>query len=266
LSRNGRLNPSAEAGSHTTPSNIELYLAEIKERLNSVTIYGSIYKIRRLTQLVAPALDLAWLTDIENDLALVMEPRSKLDRLVQAEVLVEAGLALMTEADSVSKAPPLTRATWFRNGLMIAVLATCPIRLKNFFALELGRTFLSIKGTWWIVLPGAEVKEKRPDERPIPDFLTPWIVRYLKDPRPILARHAVATQALWLSSNDGNPLSYSAVESEVSRTTLSTLGVNISPNLFRTAAASTAAAHAAIINATRPRPRRRSAAAGAVGM
>jgi len=34
------------------------------------------------------------------------------------------------------------------------------------------------------------------------------------------------------------------VESEVSRTTLSTLGVNISPHLFRTAAASTAAMQA----------------------
>ena len=151
LSRNGRLNLSAEAGAHTTAANIQLYLAEIKERLSSVTIYGSIYKMRRLTQLVAPGLDLFWLTEIENDLALVMEPRSKLDRLVQAEVLVEAGLSLMTQAHSVSKAPALTRATWFRNGLMIALLATCPIRLKNFCALELDRTFVSIKGTWWIV-------------------------------------------------------------------------------------------------------------------
>src|SRR5829696_5577969 len=61
LWRNGGINSAAEAGSHTTCANIELYLAEIKQRLSSVTVYGSICKIRRLTQLIAPALDLAWL-------------------------------------------------------------------------------------------------------------------------------------------------------------------------------------------------------------
>jgi hypothetical protein len=38
------------------------------------------------------------------------------------------------------------RAKGVRNGLMIAILALCPIRLKNFAALELGRTFLDING------------------------------------------------------------------------------------------------------------------------
>src|SRR5829696_5879233 len=61
LWRNGRFNAAAEPGSHTTPANVELYLAEIKERLSSVTVYNSICKIRRLTQLIAPAVDLAWL-------------------------------------------------------------------------------------------------------------------------------------------------------------------------------------------------------------
>ena len=36
---------------------------------------------------------------------------------------------------------------------MIALLAVCPIRLKNFAALEIGRTFREVEGSWWIVLP-----------------------------------------------------------------------------------------------------------------
>ena len=76
----------------------------------------------------------------------------------------------------------------FRNGLMVALLAYCPIRLKNFAALEIGRSFVNVDGTWWIVLTAAETKEKREDERPVPEELTNSIERYLQIYRPILAR------------------------------------------------------------------------------
>ena len=47
------------------------------------------------------------------------------------------------------------------------LLAQYPIRLKNFAALELGRSIVKIGETWWILLTAAETKEKRADERPI---------------------------------------------------------------------------------------------------
>jgi hypothetical protein len=47
-----------------------------------------------------PDADFSWLIEIASDLALIMRPRSKQDRLVLAEVLVEAGLTLMAEAEA----------------------------------------------------------------------------------------------------------------------------------------------------------------------
>jgi hypothetical protein len=91
------------------------------------------------------------LAEIEKDLALVMRPRSKFDRTVLAEVLVEAGLTHIEEATTNPRLSELARARQVRNGLMVALLAFCPIRLKNFAALEIGRSFVEIKGTWWIV-------------------------------------------------------------------------------------------------------------------
>jgi hypothetical protein len=44
--------------------------------------------------LLNPKTDFAWLSEIEQDLALIMEPRSKFDRVVLAERLVQAGLTL----------------------------------------------------------------------------------------------------------------------------------------------------------------------------
>jgi hypothetical protein len=46
---------------------------------------------------------------------------------------------------------------------------------------------------------------------------------------------------LWLSSNDGMPMSYGGIGSTIKTTTLSTVGVAVNPHLFRTSAASIAA-------------------------
>jgi integrase len=243
MNRRGLLDPSRAAGGHVTSGNVAIYLAELSARVGSVTVYGSIYKLRRACELIDPARDLSWLADIEKDLALVMRPRSKTDRWVLAEVLIEAGLTLIAEAENSREMPKLSQARQVRNGLMVAMLALHSIRLKNFADLEIGRNFVEIKGSWWIVLSASETKEGRPDERRVDDLLQPALDRYLKRHRPFLAGADHSTAALWLSSNDGASMSYSGVERVLIEATSATIGVAVSPHLFRTAIASSAAIH-----------------------
>jgi integrase len=228
---------------HVAAENVDAYVTELNTRVSSVTVFGSIHKLRRAAQFIAPDRDFAWLVDIERDLAFVMRPRSKYDRMVMAEVLAEAGLTLIHEAESSPNLTELARACRVRNGLMVALLAFCPIRRKNFASLEIGRSFVQIHGKWWIVLSAAETKENRADERPIDGLLTPLIDRYLGRHRPVLARTDNPPSALWLSSTDGRPMSYVQVGVVIKATTLATVGVDVSPHLFRTSAASTAATH-----------------------
>ena len=241
LDRRGLLQSERPAAANVTIDNVDAYIAELKDRVSSVTVYGSIAKLRRAAQFIAPGRDFTWLADTEKDLALVMRPRSKFDRIVMAEVLVEAGLALIHEGESSPNLTELARACQVRNGLMVALLALCPIRRKNFADLEIGRSFIQIHGTWWIVLSAAETKENRPDERPVNGLLTPIIDRYLGQHRLALARTDNPPSALWLSSTDGGPMSYVQVGIVIKATTLATVGVDMSPHLFRTSAASTAA-------------------------
>jgi site-specific recombinase XerD len=131
----------------------------------------------------------------------------------------------------------------FRNGLMIALLAHGPIRLKNFAALEIGRSFVNVDGTWWIVLTAAETKEKREDERPVPEELTNSIERYLKIYRPVLMRGNAESNALWIAM-PGTPMSYASMGELITETTRMTVGVNVNPHLFRTAGVSTLATRA----------------------
>jgi integrase len=244
MNRRGLLDPTKAAGTHVTPENVDAYLEELTARVGSVTTYGSIYKLRRACELIDPARDLSWLADVEQDLALVMRPRSKANRWVLTEVLIEAGLTLIAEAENSRKMSKLGQARQVRNGLMVAMLAMHPIRLKNFADLEIGRNFIEIKGSWWIVLSAAETKEDRPDERRIDDLLQPALDRYLRKYRPVLVGADQSTSgALWLSSNDGAPMTYDGVARAITDTTRSTVGVAVSPHLFRTAIASSAAIH-----------------------
>jgi integrase len=260
LERCGRLERGAAAAAHVTLANVEAYLSDLTTRVRSVTIWNCVYKLRRAAELLAPSRDFSWLAEIEKDLALVMEPRSKLGRLVFTGRLVEAGLILVAEAQEFAK-NEFDRARGVRNGLMIALLGFCPIRLKNFASLEIGRTFKEVSGSWWIAFPATSTKSRRPDERRVPEFLKPTIGLYLNQSRPVLLGARPPTNALWISSRTGRQMTGKNLGTLISKLTLETVGVDVSPHLFRTAAASTAAAYgrntpglaSALLNHTDPR-------------
>jgi site-specific recombinase XerD len=241
LRRRGLLQSEGVPAANVTPDKVDAYLADLKDRVASTTMYGLIATLRLVAQIIAPGGDFRWLSEIEKDLALVKRPRSKSDRVVLAEVLIRAGLTLMHEAELSQTMTDLGRACQFRNGLIIALLGFCPIRRKNFSALEIGRSFVKIRRKWWIVLSASETKEKRADERPVDKLLTPFIERYLSHYRPVLVRSDNRHSALWLSANDGTPITANHLTHLINAVTLSTVGVAVSPHLFRTAVASTAA-------------------------
>jgi integrase len=260
LQRIDRLEPHRSAADQVTVANVEAYIADLKARVRSVTAYNCIHQLRRAAQLLAPAFDFSWLAEIEKDLALEMEPRSKFDRLVLTGQLVEAGLTLVAEAQKFATTE-LARVRGVRNGFMIALLALCPIRLKNFAALEIGHTFKEVHGSWWIALPSITTNSRRPDERRVPALLNACVELYLTRSRPHLIGSSPPTNALWISSRTGLRITTKNLGTLISKITLETVGVDVSPHLFRTAAASTAALYggstphlaSALLNHTDPR-------------
>jgi site-specific recombinase XerD len=242
LKRNGHFDQGSGSAQQVTRTAVDAYVAELQARVRSVTVYNCVYKLRRAAELIAPAMDFSWLAEIEKDLALVMEPRSKYDRLVLTEQLVDAGLTLMTEGQLFGN-DDIASAKGVRNGLMMALLAYRPIRLKNFAALEIGQTFKKVHHSWWIVLPRRQTKSRRYHECRVPERLNQHVELYLNRWRPILLRSASATDALWISSTTGRPMTAKNIGILISKLTRECLGVDVSPHLFRTAAASTAAVY-----------------------
>lgn len=229
LNRHGRLDLKASATTQLTIDTVNIYMQELRDRVSSVTVYGSISKLRRAAAILQPDLKLEWLKEIERDLDHCKRPRSKADRLVFSDRIVTAGITLMEEAGFAGNRTCLQRAQSARDGLMIALLAICPIRLKNFHALEIGKSFVRQHKVWWVILSDTETKSQRFDHRVLPDEMTPWIELYLERYRSIFPP---CGDALW-PSGYGGQLSYSGVERRVTETTRKIFGIPISPHMFR---------------------------------
>ena len=246
--RSGRLDPGADAGVQVTPEAIAPFVAELQARVSSVTMSRTIYKVRRAAECIAAHLDFGWLAEIGKDLVLLERPKEDFARDVAPERLVEAGLTLLREAERDTKGSWLKRAVMVRNGLMVAMLAFCPVRLRNFAALTIGQSFLRQDGEWWIRLE--DTKSGRPDHRPVDHLLASYIEAYLNMYRPVLLAHSPPTPLgteevfhLWLGRR-GKPLTYNAVERLITETTRLTLGVAVNPHRCRTSGATSAALHA----------------------
>jgi len=64
---------------------------------------------------------------------------------------------------------------------------------------------------------------------------------YIETHRPVLSRGHVEQLGLWISSTTGRQLTTKNLGTLISKLTRETIGVDVSPHLFRTAGASTAA-------------------------
>ena len=144
---------------------------------------------------------------------------------------------------------PLQNSIWFRDGLMIALLAATLLRRRNLASLEFGVHLMRLPESYLLCIPAAEVKNRRPIEGLLPDRLTPLIDRYVEFHRPRLLQGS-ATDAVWITK-DGEPMPINAVGLRIIKVTRRIFGTPVSPHRFRHAAATTIAtddpAHTMII-------------------
>jgi integrase len=238
--RSGLFDKTAAAAGHVTPEIIDAFLCELCDRVGSVTRVIYVSRIQTITRILAPGHDVCWLREIEADLRYEAKPRPKYHRIVSSDQLLALGLELISRGETSNHLTDLARARLVRDGLMIALRSLCPIRLRNFAELCIGRQIRQIGDTWWILLEGAETKSGRPDERPVPAVLTAHIDRWLEHWRPLFLKPA---DAFWPSTK-GGPLAYTYVGHIITETTLRELGVAVNPHLFRDCGVYTVATHA----------------------
>jgi integrase/recombinase XerD len=189
-----------------------------------------------------PDLDWHWLVRCCRALdsaARRSQSTRKRGRLIHSGKLYEAGLAHLRRAHSDQALSLAARAKDFRDGLIIALLAARPLRIKNFAALRLERHLKGISTGYLIDIPADETKTGQPIETFVPDELVPWLTHYLETYRPALLQGRQCDD-IWVH-HFGRPYQLSSLAQKIPILTKRLIGVAISSHLFRDCAATTIA-------------------------
>ena len=216
---------------------------------SSMTVYNHIQELYDAIRILTPHLPddhWDWLGNAYKNLRSDAHPiRNKIARLKHADQLEGLGLELMAKAEaegsrnyqSKSGLTELQRAQMYRDGLICALLARRPFRLKNFYSLTIGTNFLIDGDRINFAFKASEMKAKRPMEVPFPKNLLPHLTRYIEHYRPILLTTSakapnLPTQALWIS-RDGTDLTQGPLHVAIRKRTKAAFGKPIPPHWFR---------------------------------
>jgi integrase len=230
--------PTARA----TPDRVRRYCNSMDD-VCALTRASRIARLHTLIRGADPKRDFGWLAAIrrgQERLARREGPvRSKHGRVLATVKIIEAGVGLLKWAHGDQHRSFHERAKDFRDGLMIALLAARPLRIKNFATLRLGQHVKATSAGYLIDIPGAETKTSHPIETFVPEDLCPWLSIYLEKYRPglLCGRHS---DHLWVH-NTGHSYRPGSLSQRISKLTARILGVAISPHLFRDCAATTIA-------------------------
>ena len=244
LDSRGLLDAQVAPGDRITPDRVRAYVGHLEAENASGTVIARIIELKVTAAIMDPERDWSWIYRFASSMRVRHKPaRPKRHRLVHIERLLNLGLDLMEKANN--ETTTLRRFKTYRDGLMIGLLASRQLRLRNLAGLTLDRTLVQRGDGWWIQIPAAETKTKDPIEEPWPEMLVPHLQTYLADHRSAIlalrgSRAGTASDALWLSMY-GPPMTDNGIYDRIVARTREGLGQPINPHLFRDCAATSVA-------------------------
>jgi integrase/recombinase XerD len=241
-----QLDPEASVASRLTRPIVAAFVEHLLALNTAQTVISRLNTLHLFARATVPNRDWSFLGQLQQQLrSKVRDSRQKALRLRHTIELLELGKALIGRLSCDEGAGvPRRQAIACRDGLMIALLALRPLRLKNFAALTIGRHLVQQAGTWQIRFGAEETKNKRPIEISFPGQLVPFLDLYLERVRPALLQRDWPLRAddgrLWLGQG-GRPLSDRRICHCIQHRTEQAFGRSVYPHLFRDAAATTMA-------------------------
>jgi integrase len=233
--RHGALEPSrTPGGERATEPRLRAFVTELQAQVAPFSASMMVGALLRMLTVLEPERDWTFPSQAYRHLKRTAKPsRDKLSKMVPATDLLALGLRLM---DTWRDARP-QRVTQFRDGLIIAVLICCPMRLRNLTDIVIGRHLLFDGRVYRLEFTSAETKSGRPYHAAVAPELTPYVDNYLRFHRHCLQSCArvdgPGTEGrMWLGRR-GRPLSSGGIERLIATRTRQAFGRPIYPHLFR---------------------------------
>lgn len=240
-----------------TPKKIERYIAYLRETLAPYSVLTYFEGVIAFVAVTTPKIDVDWMNARYAKMkARAYATRPKTAHLQHTATLVELGLELMKEALAVNLPggdPDTETALKFQAGLMIAVLAIAPLRIRNFQDIVIGRSLVYEHKRYILRFSASETKTGIRIEMPLPVELEAYIAIFCAKYRAALMKKQAGklnSPAFWIDHR-GKKMREHDIRATIKHWTELKFGKYLWPHLFRDAAATTIAqddpAHVAII-------------------
>ena len=239
LRDNGRLESAPLIGLRLNEENLRDYIATLRARASPNTVLTQLGHLSAAIAVMDPTADRSLLKLALSRLTRGARPvRDKKSRLISPLVLLGLGQKLMADWQSRPAHDPRLNAMDYRDGLMIAFLALCPLRLENLAAIRIRQHLTFDSGRPRLAFAADEMKGKRPLEFDVPAVLHEELALYLGDIHTMLYRGLQLSAPLWPSLHTGkSQMSEHGIYTRITQVTEKHLGQPVSPHMFRDAAA-----------------------------
>jgi integrase/recombinase XerD len=238
LDRADLLIEDEEITERVSPERVASYTASLKSRFSSVSVGATVAALCSAARALCPDADWSWLSRRSTRLKLKAKPsRDKRHAIQHTLDLYGFGKRLMDTAER-AKGKTIAATQRYQSGLIIALLAARPLRIRNFQAITIGESLRWDGARYWLVFTTDDTKMHTPVEEPLPDDLIPYLEAFLKTWRPILLRQTrkfggePTHRRLWVD-RAGCAMKEATLRSMINRYTRKEFGTAVWPHLFR---------------------------------
>jgi hypothetical protein len=175
LHRAGHLVEDDIVTERITPDRVVSFTATLKLSLSPASVGMMIGSLCSAAEALSPNTDWSWLRRRASRLKLRARPsRDKRQAIQHTSDLYRLGKYLMETAVQ-GKRNRFRPAQRYQAGLIIALLAALPLRIRNFQAITIGESLRWNGRTYWLTFGAEDTKTGSPIDEPLPDDLIPYL-------------------------------------------------------------------------------------------
>ena len=237
LDREGLLLDGETPAGRITPERVKAYIAQIQTHLATVSVGLTVGALNAAANAFAPQADWSWLSKRYSRLKMRAEPSREKRKIIQHTLdLYNYGKRLMETADQ-GPGQAIRAAQRYQAGLIIALLAARPLRIRNFQDITIGESLRWDSRNYWLTF--ADSKTYQPIDEPCPQDLLPYLDEFLRGRRLILLQQAAKFgsadplhRRLWVD-RVGKPMRENTLRDTIKSYTAAEFGEPLWPHLFR---------------------------------
>ena len=169
-----------------TPERVRAFIDYLSPQIKPNTVAITVQRLRAAARLINPTMDWTWLKSLYSRLACRAWTTDRFDRLVPPVQTLNFGIELMDTMDTLPINDRKQREIQYRDGLLLALLSLWPIRRRSIAALTVSRHLEFDDAGVNILLYPTDTKAKRAESFRVPEQLLPYLMRYLREIRPVL--------------------------------------------------------------------------------